>query len=55
MVTMILSSFMTNEKFKYSDYIFLITSLLGVTIVSIGIIKNNEIKKDELNENNSTF
>ena len=36
--TMMLSFFMTGERFKISDIIFITVSLIGVIIVTVGIV-----------------
>ena len=41
-VTMLLSSLMTGERFKQSDIIFISVSLTGVIIVTLGIIYNQD-------------
>ena len=40
--TMVLSSFLHGERFKSSDIIFVTVSLLGVIIVTLGIINNQD-------------
>lgn len=43
--TMVLSSLMTGERFKKSDLIFISVSLMGVIIVTVGIIYNQDNDK----------
>jgi drug/metabolite transporter (DMT)-like permease len=40
--TMILSFFMTGERFKLSDVIFITVSLIGVIIVTLGIVYHQD-------------